>query len=536
MTLRHPSEHPAQSASPAPGGPPGSPGSAPPSGRRAWIGLAVLALPALLASLELTVTHLALPTIGTQLGASSTQQLWIVDIYAFMLAGSMLAMGSVGDRIGRRRLLLTGAAVFAAASSAAAYAPNAETLIALRAVMGVSGATLMPSVLALTAALFPDRSRRRVAVGAVIAAVSGGTAVGPLVGGWLLEHFWWGSVFLIGVPVMALLLLLGPWLLPETGARPQKRVDVVSALLTVGTVLPLVYALKRFGAGEGGGAGLLLVAAGAMMGVAFVRRQRRLDAPMVDPALFRNPAFTVTLAALALGIFVLWGANYATAQYLQLVEGLTPLRAGLWTAPAAAGVIVGSTLAPHLARRVGTGTTVGGGLAVAAVGFAVLAQVGAGGDLASLVTGSVIVSAGLGPMMALATERIVSSAPEERAGSASAMASMAPQLGGALGIAVLGSVITATYRHRMDDAVPPGTPNGPADAARDNLADAVDTAKSLPAPTNSDVLEAARQAFAGGLRLSAAISCAIAGLLAFATLRFLPSRRDEQEAGAAGNT
>ncbi|NUS42399.1 MAG: MFS transporter, partial [Mycobacteriaceae bacterium] len=286
---------------------PAVPAQAPRSVRRPWVGLAVLTLPAWLASLELTVTHLALPTIGTQLGASSTQQLWIVDIYAFMLAGSMLAMGSVGDRIGRRRLLLTGSAVFAAASSAAAYAPNAETLIVLRAVMGVAGSTLMPSILALTAALFPDRARRRVAVGAVIASVSGGTAAGPLIGGWLLEHFWWGAVFLIGVPVMALLLLLGPWLLPETAGGAGARIDVVSAFLTIGGLLPVVYALKRLGAGEAGGAELLLVLLGLILGVAFVRRQRRLDVPMVDPTLFRNPVFAVLLATLMLGIFVLWG-------------------------------------------------------------------------------------------------------------------------------------------------------------------------------------------------------------------------------------
>lgn len=503
------------------------PAQAPEAVRRPWIGLAVLTLPAWLASLELTVTHLALPTIGTELGASSAQQLWIVDIYAFMLAGSMLAMGSVGDRIGRRRLLLIGSAVFAAASAAAAYAPNPATLIVLRAVMGVAGSTLMPSVLALTAVLFPDRAQRRVAVGAVVASVSGGTAVGPLVGGWLLEHFWWGSVFLIGVPFMALLLLLGPWLLPETAGAAGVRIDVVGAILTVGCVLPVVYALKRVGAGDAGGVEPVLVVVGLVLGVAFVRRQRRLDVPMVDPALFRNPVFAVMLAALMLGIFVLWGTNYATAQYLQLVQGVTPLRAGLWTAPSAVGVIVGSTLAPHLARRVGTGPVIGGGLVVASCGFLVLARIGAESDLIALVAGTVVVSAGLGPMMALATERVISSVPAERAGPASVMASMAPQLGGALGIAVLGSVVTATYRQRVDHNMPSGASPGSAEAARDSLTGAVDTYNTLPSPANAQVLDAARQAFVDGFRLSAIVSCVVVGLLAVATLRFLPSRRQE---------
>ncbi|MEV0395201.1 MFS transporter [Polymorphospora rubra] len=490
------------------------------AGRRRWLGLCVLMLPALLASLELTVTHLALPTIGADLGASSSEQLWIVDIYAFTLAGAMLAMGSLGDRIGSRRLLMFGAAVFAVASALAAYAPNAETLIAVRALMGVAGSTLMPSVLALAATIFTTASQRRVAIGAVIASVSAGTAIGPLVGGWLLDHFWWGSVFLIGMPVMALLLVLGPWLLPERRAHRRSRIDVLSALLTVGAVLPVVYALKQIATGHGDWTSPLLLALGLALAAAFVGRQRRLPDPMVDLTLFRNPAFGTALATLAFGIFVLWGANYAIAQYLQLVQGLSPLQAGLWTAPSALGVIAGSTAAPQLVRLVRPATVIAGGLLLATAGFAVLTRIGPTDGLATLVTGAVIISAGLGPMMALATDLIIGSAPPERAGSASAMASTAPQLGGALGIAVLGSVIAARYRDLVEERIPAGVPADLAAGATDSLTAAVDLGARLSTPAGPALADAARAAFVSGFQLTATVSAAVTLALAVAITVF----------------
>ncbi|MEV7232247.1 MFS transporter [Polymorphospora sp. NPDC051019] len=504
------------------------------TGGRRWLGLCVLMLPALLASLELTVTHLALPTIGADLGASSSQQLWIVDIYAFALAGAMLAMGSLGDRIGRRRLLMLGAAVFAVASTLAAYAPNAETLIAVRALMGIAGSTLMPSVLALAATLFTTASQRRVAIGAVIASVSAGTAIGPLVGGWLLDRFWWGSVFLIGMPVMALLLVLGPWLLPERHGDQRGRIDVLSALLTVGAVLPVVYALKQIATGNGEWTSPLLLALGLALGTAFVRRQRRLPDPMVDLTLFRDPAFGAALATLAFGIFVLWGANYAIAQYLQLVQGLSPLRAGLWTAPSALGVIAGSTAAPQLVRLVRPATVIAGGLLVATAGFVVLTRIGSTDGLATLVTGAVIVSAGLGPMMALATDLVIGSAPPERAGSASAMASTSPQLGGALGIAVLGSVIAARYRDLVGDRIPTGVPADAAASATDSLAAAVDLGARLSTPAGPALADAARAAFVGGFQLTAAVSAAVTLALAVATIAVLRTARSRPTLGGGG--
>lgn len=473
--------------------------------RRAWAGLAVLCVVAVLASLELTVTHLALPSIDAELRPSGTQLLWIVDVYAFLLAGSMLALGAVGDRIGRRRLLLIGATAYGVLSVAAAWAPTAEALIAARALLGIAGATLMPSTLALTATMFRDARQRAVAVGIVIASVSGGTAIGPLVGGALLERFWWGSVFLLGVPVMVLILLLGPMLLPAGETSATARIDVVSVGLSMGAVLPLVWGLKEIAAGGAGWAAGAAVVAGAAVGVLFVVRQRGIADPVVDVRLFRDPAFSVAVATLALGIFVLWGANYYLAQYLQLVQDLSPLRAGLWTAPSAAGVIVGSLLAPRLARRVRPGVVIGAGLTVSAAGFVVLTQLTATSGLGLLVAGSVTVSAGLGPMMALATHEVVSAAPPERAGAAAALSSMAPQLGGALGIAVLGSVVAAVFRR--------------ANTGADTMGAAVAGADGGPA------LTAARDAFTDGIGLAATVSAVLAVVLAICVVA-LPGRRD----------
>ncbi|WP_344147322.1 MFS transporter [Kribbella yunnanensis] len=456
------------------------------AGRREWVGLGVLALPALLASLELTVTHLALPSIAADLHPSGSELLWIVDVYAFLLAGSLITMGTLGDRIGRRRLLLGGAALYGVASVLAAFANGPGVLIAARALMGVAGSTLMPSVIALVAAMFKNPAQRSVAIGIVVASVSGGTAIGPLVGGWLLDSFHWGAVFLIGVPIMVALLIAGPRLLPEYRAPGGKRLDPLSAVLSMAAILPIVYGLKHLAADGFAWQWLAAVAGGVILGVVFVVRQRRLPDPMIDLQLFTSRVFSTASIALGLAIFVLWAVNYAIAQFLQLVHGLDPLTAGLWTAPSAVGTIAGSLLAPRLARRIAPGTVIAGGLTLAVAGFGVLI---ATGPLPLLVTGSIIISAGLAPTMALATDLIIGAAPTERAGTAAAIASTAPQLGGALGIALLGSLITVAYRHQT----------GATDLTREALA-----------------VPAARDAFTDAFHLSAAVSAAL--LLATAAL------------------
>lgn len=292
--------------------------AAPRAGRREWIGLAVIALPCLLYSMDLTVLNLAVPALTADLKPSSAQLLWIVDIYGFLVAGSLVTMGTLGDRIGRRRLLLMGAAAFGIASVLAAFSTSAEMLIATRALLGLAGATLAPSTLSLIRNMFIDPRRRTFAIGLWATSYSVGSGIGPLLGGVMLEHFWWGSVFLVGVPVMVLLLAVGPVLLPEFRDPEAGRLDLISAALSLFGLLALIYGLKRIAEDGLGLLAALSILAGLATGVAFVRRQRQLDDPLIDLRLFQVPAFSAALATNTLSIFVAFGSFLFFAQYLQL--------------------------------------------------------------------------------------------------------------------------------------------------------------------------------------------------------------------------
>ena len=339
------------------------------AGRREWVGLAVLTLPCLLYAMDLTVLNLAVPHLSADLQPSSVQLLWIVDVYGFMVAGLLVTMGTLGDRIGRRRLLLAGAAGFAVASVLAALSTSPEMLIAARAVLGVAGATVAPSTLSLIRHMFADPRQRTVAVSVWITSFSVGGAIGPLAGGLLLEWFWWGSVFLLAVPVMGLLLVLGPILLPEYRAPEAGRLDLASAGMSLGAVLAAIYGLEQLAQDGPGWPPAVSIVVGLAVGVAFVRRQQRLADPLLDLRLFRVPAFSAALTTNVLSFFVGFGALLFVAQRLQLVLGLSPLRAGLWMLPASAGFIVGSMLTPLLAGHLRPGLVMACGLGLAAVGL-----------------------------------------------------------------------------------------------------------------------------------------------------------------------
>jgi MFS transporter, DHA2 family, multidrug resistance protein len=507
--------------------------AAPRAGRREWTGLAVLALACLLYAMDLTVLHLAVPALSEDLRPSSTQLLWITDIYGFMVAGFLVTMGTLGDRIGRRRLLLYGAAAFGVVSVLAALSTSPGMLIGARALLGVAGATLAPSTLSLIFSMFPDPRQRSTAIGVWITSFSAGGAIGPVAGGLLLEHFWWGSVFLLAAPVMALLLALGPRVLPEYRAQGAGRLDLASAALLLVAVLAVIFGIKEIAQDGISWPAVAAIGAGLVVGVGFVRRQLTLADPMIDLRLFRIQAFNASLATNLLGIFIAVGYFLFVAQYLQLVLGLSPLEAGLWSLPSAGGFIVGSNLAPRILRRVRPAYVIGTGLAMAAVGLAVLTQVGGShsADLAILVAASLVVSLGLAPVFTATTDLIVSSAPAERAGAASGISETGSELGGALGIAILGSIGMAVYRGRLADALPAGVPGRAAAAARDTLGGAVGVAGQLPADVGAALLTTAREAFAMGLQVTAAISAVVAiGIAVGATVLLRDVRGASQAA------
>jgi DHA2 family multidrug resistance protein-like MFS transporter len=413
--------------------------------RREWFGLAVIALPCLLYSMDLTVLNLALPAIAVELEPSAVQLLWMVDIYGFLVAGALISMGTLGDRIGRRRLLLIGAALFGAASVLAAFSASAEMLIATRALLGLAGATIAPSTFSLIRNMFHDPQERTFAISVWITSYSVGGAIGPLLGGVLLEYFWWGSVFLLAVPVMVLLLALAPVLLPEYRDPKAGRIDLASAALSLTAVLALIFGLKRAAQDGFSSLSILAIIAGLSLAVAFVSRQRSLADPLIDLRLFRAPAFSASLAVYTLGTFVAFGIFVFMTQYLLVVLELSPLEAGLWTVPFALGFVVGSMLVPRLARSLRHADIMAGGLAIAALGYVLLTQVGRSSGPALLVSGMVLQSIGLAPVFTLTNDLVMAAAPPERAGAASGLSETASELGGALGIALLGSLATAIF-------------------------------------------------------------------------------------------
>ncbi|MEU6327000.1 MFS transporter [Streptomyces sp. NPDC047049] len=511
--------------------------SKPVAGRREWTALGVLLLPCLLVSMDVSVLYFAVPFLTAELKPSSVQQLWILDVYGFVLAGLLITMGALGDRIGRRKLLLSGALLFGLASGVAAYARSAEMLIAARALLGIGGATLMPSTLALIRNLFHDARQRGKAVAIWSAAVTGGIAVGPVLSGALLEHFWWGSVFLVNAPAMVLLLVCGPLLLPESKNPAAGRFDLPGSLLSLLAMLPVVYGVKEIARDGLAVLPVLALVTGLMAAAAFVHRQRTARHPMLDLELFRHRGFSVSVLMNLLAMFAIVGCAVFFTQYLQSVRGMSPMEAALWNLLPTLAVGGMAPAATALAQRMDRAYVIAMGCGLAAGGFVWLSWLQPGSALWFVLVASAVYASGLVMVMSLGNELAIGLAPPERAGSASAVLESGTELGGALGMAILGSVGSAVYRGDIRDALPSGLPAGAADVARETLAGAAVVAGQLPGRAGEMLLTAARAAFTDGLRtavLGAAGVMVVAAVLALTLLRGLRTAGVAEETDASG--
>ncbi|MGW4364259.1 MFS transporter [Nocardia takedensis] len=476
---------------------------------RAWLGLAVLLLPVLLVSMDISVLFLAMPTLTADLDPSAAQQLWILDIYGFLIAGLLITMGNLGDRVGRRNILLAGAAIFGLASVLAAFAPSAGVLIAARALMGVGGATLLPSSLSLISGLFPDVRERAAAIGVWTAFFAGGSAVGPIIGGLLLHHFWWGAVFLINLPVLLILLAFGPFLLPEHRSTVLGPLDLPSVALSIGGILPVVYAVKHAAAEGVDAQSLIILVFGAAMLTLFVRRQRHLAEPLLDLRLFRRAQFSVAIGASLVGMMSLAAMSYLTSIYLQSVTGRDPLAAALFGIPMAVAVFVFSMGGARVAHRLGVRATFVVALLASAVGNLMLLGIAVDGGVGWYLAGSAIAGVGYGLSFTLVSDVAVSSVPPERAGSAVGISETSFELGNALGLALLGSLAALVFRSGGDYAA--------------TLGETIEIAG-----TDTALSDAARASFVDGLHVATTVGAGL--LVVMAVIAFVATRRPAPKA------
>lgn len=498
------------------------------AGWREWAGLALLALPTALLGLDVTALYLVVPNLTEDLDPTASETLWIMDVYGFFIAGFLITMGTLGDRLGRRRLLMIGAVAFGAASVMAAFAPTAMWLIVARALLGVAGATLMPSTLSLITNMFPDLRQRALAIGVWATMFALGMAAGPVAGGALVAAFWWGAVFLIAVPVAVLVVAGAPFLLPEFRTRAG-RPDLLSVGLSLAAMLPTIYAIKHLAADGIGLQVLIAIIAGGIGGVAFVRRQRHLTEPLLDLSLVTSGTFSAALAVLLVGLVGFGGAMFLVTQFLQLVAGLSPTAAGMWMGPPALAMLVGAIGAPLVARRVSPGIVMSATLAVSLSGYALLATAGPDSKL-SVVIGFGLVYLGLGVIAALGTDIAVGTAPADKSGAAAALSETVQELGVATGVALLGSLAAAVYRARVE--VPPGLSPAAAAKYQDSISGALSLEGELPAWATDH----AQAAFVSGLNaaaLAGGIGVAVASLACFITLRHLRPLGDQGGQGTS---
>jgi DHA2 family multidrug resistance protein-like MFS transporter len=489
------------------------------AGAREWLALAVLMLPVLLTSIDNTVLSFALPQVSTALHPSGEQLLWLVDIYPLMLAGLLVPMGSLGDRFGRRRLLLIGAVGFGVASVCAAYSPNAESLFASRVLLGVFGATLMPSTLSLIRNIFVNRDDRRIAIATWASMFAGGAALGPVVGGWLLEHYWWGSVFFINVPIIIVFIGAAVFLLPESRDPRPGRIDIPSIGLSLSAMLPTVMGIKQFAEHGFSDVSVTAFAVGILSAVAFVRRQRRIADPMIDLALFSDRIFTGAIVANLLSLMGYAGFVFFAAQFLQIGMGLSPLAAATALLPGLVVTVLAGFAAVRLVRFIPARVLIAASFVMSALGYAIASFVGTP-STGSIMLAFTVLGLGIGLAETLTNDLMLSSVPPFKAGAASAISETAYEVGAVLGTAVLGSVLTSTYRSHL--TIPATAQWGPSDSSFETYGGTVELAISFPTLAGERLMHSAQSAFDLGVQRTSAVAILIAlaaAVVAWRTLK-----------------
>lgn len=490
---------------------------------RRWGSLVVLVGAVLLLAVDSTVLYLAVPALTAELSPTSTQVLWVGDIYSLALAGLLVTMGNLADRIGRKRLLLTGSFAFGMASLLAAFAPTPEVLILARLLLGIAGATIMPSTLSLIRNIFTDRAERTRAIAIWSAVAASGIALGPLVGGVLLERFWWGSVFLINLPVMAVVIIVGAWLLPESKNPNPGAFDLLSSLLSMMAIVPFVYTVKQVAAGNLGPTTVTAIVISVIGSVLFVRRQRRSQSPMIDVDLFRNPAFTGAVLVNFFAVFAFTGVLFFFSQYLQLARGLTPLEAGIAQLPAALAAMAAVAVVGLLLATLGRGRAIAFALTLGAAGLTLVSFVESAEWLGWVLLAIVPVGIGIGITQTLSVDAVVSAVKPTKAGAAASISETAYELGVALGIAVLGSVISALYTRNL--TITADLPAETTALVEDSLSSA-----STVLETGSEALIAAQQAFVEAMRSTTFVAAGVMLFAAFLAYRLIPNTKESTAA------
>jgi EmrB/QacA subfamily drug resistance transporter len=492
---------------------------------RRWLTLAVLSLSLLIIGLDNTVLNVALPTLQGEFSATASQLQWMVDSYVVVFAGLLLTLGALGDRLGRGKALQAGLVIFGGSSLWAAYASSAEALIAARAVMGIGGALIMPATLSILTDVFPREERgRAIAIWSGVAGI--GIGLGPLVAGLLLEWFWWGSVFLINVPIAVVALIAGLWLVPDSRDPSHTGLDIPGALLSISAISLLVYAIIE-APNHGWLDPMTLLAFGGaiLLAALFFWWELRTAHPMLDLAFFRNRRFSLGSAAIGLTFFALFGTIFAFTQYLQFVHGYTALEAGVRLIPLALGIMIGAGRSDHLVQRFGTKRVVAAGMTIVALALGSMALWSV--DTPYWIMGLTIflLSLGMGNVMAPATDSVMGAVPEAKAGVGSAMNDVVRQVAGAFGVAIIGSIMNTVYGDRMEAATA-GLPDAAAGPARDSVGAALAVASRLEGAAGSALASSARLAFVDAMSVAALTGGAVALLSAVIVLRWLPARHE----------